>query len=143
MHQAALDRDIPVHTPASLKTAEVEAEFTAHRADAAVVVAYGLILPAAILAAPRLGCFNLHGSLLPRWRGAAPIQRAIAAGDTETGVTIMQMDEELDTGPELLRGVVPITALTTGESLHGALAAIGAKLIVEALADTENLTPRV
>ena len=89
---------MPVLTPATLRSAEAEATFRAHNADAAVVVAYGLILPKPILDAPRLGCFNVHASLLPRWRGAAPINRAIMAGDTETGVTIMQMDEGLDTG---------------------------------------------
>ena len=143
VHGFAQANGIPVRTPASLKDSGAQDDFRALELDAAVVAAYGLILPKAILEAPKFGCLNVHASLLPRWRGAAPIQRAIAAGDTETGVTIMQMDEELDTGPELLRGAVPITALTIGESLHDALAAIGAKLIVEALADTENLTPRV
>jgi len=99
-----------------------------------VVVAYGLILPKEILDAPRLGCINVHASLLPRWRGAAPIQRAILAGDTETGVTIMAMDEGLDTGAMLLAERVEITAETTGETLHDALSALGAKLIVPALA---------
>ena len=133
VHQAALDCDIPVHTPASLKTAEIEAEFTAHRADAAVVVAYGLILPAAILAAPRLGCFNLHGSLLPRWRGAAPIQRAVMAGDSVTGVCVMAMDQGLDTGPELLRAERPIGPRDTAGSLNDDLAQLGAPLMVQAL----------
>jgi methionyl-tRNA formyltransferase len=102
--------------------------------DVAVVAAYGLILPKAILAAPRRGCINVHASLLPRWRGAAPIQRAILAGDSETGVTIMQMDEGLDTGAILLKDSLPITPTTDAASLHEALAAMGARLIVQALA---------
>jgi methionyl-tRNA formyltransferase len=102
VHQAALERGIEVRTPVSLKNAEAQQAFAALNLDIAVVVAYGLILPKAILAAPRLGCLNIHASLLPRWRGAAPIQRAILAGDSETGVTIMQMDEGLDTGAMLL-----------------------------------------
>src|SRR5690242_1883041 len=101
--------------------------------DALVVVAYGLILPAGVLAAPRLGCFNIHASLLPRWRGAAPIQRAILAGDRETGVTIMRMDAGLDTGPMLLREALPIGPDTTAGDLHDALSALGARLIVPAL----------
>jgi methionyl-tRNA formyltransferase len=133
VHQAALARDIPIHTPASLKAAEVQAEFAAHEADAAVVVAYGLILPAAILEAPRLGCFNLHGSLLPRWRGAAPIQRAVMAGDSVTGVCVMAMDQGLDTGPELLRAEQPIGPRDTAGSLHDDLAQLGAPLMVQAL----------
>ena len=126
-------RGIPVRTPESLKDAAAQAEFAALGADAAVVTAYGLILPAEILNAPRLGCFNVHASLLPRWRGAAPIQRAIMAGDTTTGVTIMRMDEGLDTGAMLLAGEVPIGPATTGGTLHDALAELGARLIVEAL----------
>src|SRR5690606_8674654 len=108
-----------------LKTAEAQAEFAALALDVAVVVAYGLILPRAILAAPRLGCVNVHASLLPRWRGAAPIQRAILAGDSDTGVTIMQMDAGLDTGPMLLRQGVAIDRLNAGE-LHDRLAVLGA-----------------
>jgi methionyl-tRNA formyltransferase len=141
VHAFAEARGLDVRTPGSLKDETVQTDFGALGLDMAVVAAYGLILPRAILQAPRFGCLNVHASLLPRWRGAAPIQRAIAAGDTETGVTIMQMDEGLDTGPELLRVAVPITATTTGEILHDALAAIGAKLIVEALADIEKLSP--
>ena len=141
VHAYAGANGFEVRTPVSLKDCGAQDDFWALHLDAAVVAAYGLILPKAILEAPRLGCLNVHASLLPRWRGAAPIQRAIAAGDTETGVTIMQMDEGLDTGPELLHGAVPIIAETTGESLHDALAAIGAKLIVQALAGIENLTP--
>lgn len=124
----------PVRTPASLKTAEAQAEFAALNLDVAVVVAYGLILPQAILDAPRLGCVNVHASLLPRWRGAAPIQRAILAGDEETGVTIMQMDAGLDTGPILLQQRVAITAETTAETLHDRLAALGGEMINRALA---------
>src|SRR5947209_2740831 len=104
---------LPVHTPATLRDPAAQAEFDALGADAAVVAAYGLILPKAVLAAPRLGCLNVHASLLPRWRGAAPVERAILAGDRETGVTIMQMDEGLDTGPMLLREPVSISAATT------------------------------
>ena len=142
VHAYAQANGLDVRAPQSLKDEAVQEGFGALGLDAAVVAAYGLILPRAILDAPRFGCLNVHASLLPRWRGAAPIQRAIAAGDTETGVTIMQIDEGLDTGPELLRGAVSITGATTGESLHDALAAMGAKLIVQALADIESLTPR-
>ena len=125
----------PVRHPVSLKDLEEQAEFAALRLDAAVVVAYGLILPPAILAVPRLGCLNLHASLLPRWRGAAPIQRAILAGDRETGVTIMQMDAGLDTGPMLLQEAVPIGPVATAATLHDMLAALGARMMVEALED--------
>src|SRR3546814_412301 len=104
---------IPVRTPRSLRDARVQAEFADLRADAAIVAAYGLILPQPILDAPRLGCINIHGSLLPRWRGAAPIQRSILAGDAETGITIMQMDAGLDTGPTILSERVPIGPRTT------------------------------
>ncbi|GGF08743.1 methionyl-tRNA formyltransferase [Aliidongia dinghuensis] len=124
---------LPVRHPVSFKPEEEKAAFAALGLDAAVVAAYGLILPRAILEAPRLGCLNVHGSLLPRWRGAAPIQRAIMAGDPATGITIMQMDVGLDTGAMLLRGTVPIGPETTAESLHDALAALGAELIVPAL----------
>jgi len=124
---------LPVRHPVSLKPDDEKAAFAALRLDAAVVAAYGLILPRAILEAPRLGCLNVHGSLLPRWRGAAPIQRALMAGDAETGITIMQMDVGLDTGAMLLKGTVPIGPEATAESLHDALAALGARLIVPAL----------
>jgi len=134
VHALADQLGVPVRTPATLKDPAVQADFAALALDAAVVAAYGLILPKPILEAPRLGCLNIHASLLPRWRGAAPIQRAILAGDSETGITIMAMDEGLDTGPELLKQAVPITATTTGQTLHDALAAVGARLIVEALA---------
>jgi methionyl-tRNA formyltransferase len=130
----ARDRQLPVRSPASLKPAGEQQGFAALAADAAVVAAYGLILPAAVLAAPPYGCLNVHPSLLPRWRGAAPIQRAILAGDSETGVTIMQIDQGLDSGPLLLASRVPITATTTAAALHDALARIGAELMVEALA---------
>ncbi|UKJ73560.1 methionyl-tRNA formyltransferase [Azospirillum brasilense] len=133
VHRFAEEHGIPVRTPKSLRNAEAQAEFAELKADAAVVAAYGLILPQPILDAPRLGCLNVHGSLLPRWRGAAPIQRSILAGDAETGITIMQMDIGLDTGAMLLKDAVPITAGTTASSLHDALAEMGARLIVEAL----------
>jgi methionyl-tRNA formyltransferase len=137
VHAFAESRGIPVRTPKSLRNAEAQAEFAQLDADAAVVAAYGLILPKAVLDAPKFGCFNVHASLLPRWRGAAPIQRAILAGDTETGVTIMQMDEGLDTGAMLLTERLAITPATTGEALHDQLAAIGPRLMVEALARLE------
>ncbi|MEI6557565.1 MAG: methionyl-tRNA formyltransferase [Rhodospirillaceae bacterium] len=124
---------LPVRTPKSLRPAEVQAGFAALGLDAAVVAAYGLILPVPVLTAPRLGCINIHGSLLPRWRGAAPIHRALLAGDNETGITIMQVEAGLDTGPMLLAATVPITATTTAAALHDALAALGARLIVDAL----------
>ncbi|MDE0796702.1 MAG: methionyl-tRNA formyltransferase [Alphaproteobacteria bacterium] len=124
---------IDVRYPVSLKAADAQADFAALNADAAVVAAYGLILPKAILDAPALGCLNIHASLLPRWRGAAPIQRAILAGDTETGVTIMQMDEGLDTGPVLMTGKFPIGNETTASDVHDALAALGRELIVQVL----------
>jgi methionyl-tRNA formyltransferase len=131
---------LPVLTPPSLKFAEVQAAFAAHQADAAVVVAYGLILPKAVLDAPPLGCFNVHASLLPRWRGAAPIHRAIMAGDTETGVTVMKMDEGLDTGAMAMAERVPIPAdLTTGQ-MHDALAHLGARLMAVALGALERGT---
>jgi methionyl-tRNA formyltransferase len=124
---------IPVRTPKSLKSPEEQQAFAALRADVAIVAAYGLILPKAILDAPRHGCINVHASLLPRWRGAAPIQRCIEAGDHVTGVTIMQMDQGLDTGAMLLMEDIPITPTTTGGSLHDDLSAMGARLAVEAL----------
>ena len=124
---------IEVRTPSSLKPADAQTAFAAEDADLAVTVAYGLILPPAVLAAPRLGCINAHASLLPRWRGAAPIQRAIMAGDRETGVTVMRMDEGLDTGPILMAERVPIGPETTGGTLHDTLAALSARLVVEAI----------
>jgi methionyl-tRNA formyltransferase len=124
---------IPVFKPEKLR-ADAQAELRALAPEVMVVVAYGLILPQAVLDIPRHGCINIHASLLPRWRGAAPIQRAIEAGDAETGVTIMRMDAGLDTGPMLLREAMPIGDDTTAGALHDALATLGAKLIVEALA---------
>ena len=134
---------LPVLTPKTLRIEEAQAAFRAHGADAAVVVAYGLILPKPILDAVPLGCFNLHASLLPRWRGAAPINRAIMAGDAETGATIMRMDEGLDTGPTAMTERVPIGADMTAGELHDVLARRGADLMVQALAALERgtLTP--
>jgi methionyl-tRNA formyltransferase len=128
---------IPVRTPVSLRDADEQAAFAALQLDAAVVVAYGLLLPRPILDAPRLGCFNLHASLLPRWRGAAPIQRAIMAGDSETGIGIMRMEEGLDTGPVLMAERVAIVRHTYGE-LHDELARLGADAMVRALAAVER-----
>jgi methionyl-tRNA formyltransferase len=133
----AAARGLAVATPKSLRPAEAQADFAALELDAAVVAAYGLILPKSILDAPRLGCYNVHASLLPRWRGAAPIQRAILAGDAESGITIMRMDEGLDTGGMLLVERTPIGPATNAGELHDRLAAIGARLIVEALAAIE------
>jgi methionyl-tRNA formyltransferase len=133
VHAFAQTLGLEVRTPTTLKTAEAQQQFAALNLDAAVVVAYGLLLPKAILAAPARGCFNVHASLLPRWRGAAPIQRAIMTGDTETGVTIMQMDEGLDTGPMLHVETCPIDNATTAASLHDALAVLGAKAMVHVL----------
>ena len=138
VHEAAERLGIAVRTPATLKDAAVQADFAALGLDIAVVVAYGLILPQPVLDAPRMGCLNIHASLLPRWRGAAPIQRAIEAGDDETGVTIMQMDAGLDTGPMLLTGRTRIGPATTGQTLHDTLSALGAELIVDALARLER-----
>jgi methionyl-tRNA formyltransferase len=137
-------RGVAVYTPASLRGAATEAEFAALGADAVVVAAYGLILPAAMLTAPRLGCLNVHASLLPRWRGAAPVQRAILAGDGETGITIMRMTEGLDAGPILLQEALPIPPAATAASLTEALAARGGPVVIEALARLAagRLTPR-
>jgi methionyl-tRNA formyltransferase len=132
---------LPVRHPKSLKSQEAQAEFAALDADVAVVVAYGLILPQPVLDAPRHGCLNIHASLLPRWRGAAPIHRAVLAGDRETGVCIMQMEAGLDTGPVLLREATPITEADTTGALHDRLSAMGAKLIVEALDRLDTLAP--
>ncbi len=146
------DRPTPVHAraealglmvrhPVSLKSPEEQAAFAALNADVAVVVAYGLILPQAILDAPAQGCLNIHASLLPRWRGAAPIHRAIMAGDAETGVCIMQMEAGLDTGPVLLRQATPIQSEETTAQLHDRLSVMGADLIVDALSRLSDLTP--
>jgi len=133
----AESRGLEVRVPKSLKSPEEQQAFAALRADAAIVAAYGLILPKAILDAPKRGCINVHASLLPRWRGAAPIQRCIEAGDAQTGVTIMQMDEGLDTGAILLMESMPIGPSMTGGKLHDHLSAMGARLIVEALKKLE------
>ena len=133
---------VPVRSPVSLRGAEAQAEFAALGADVAVVAAYGLILPQPVLDAPRHGCLNIHASLLPRWRGAAPIHRAVMAGDTETGVTIMQMEAGLDTGPMLHKVTEPVGRKTTGE-LFGELGAIGAAAMVEVLADLAAFPPEV
>lgn len=143
VHAAAEQMGLPVRTPARLrKDLQAQSAFAALDLDAAVVAAYGLILPQAMLDAPRRGCLNIHASLLPRWRGAGPIQAAILAGDSETGVTIMQMDAGLDTGPMLLREATPITATTTATELHDTLAAIGARLVLRALAESPSPTPQ-
>jgi methionyl-tRNA formyltransferase len=133
VHAFAASQGIDVRTPLSLRDPAEQARFAELNADAAVVVAYGLLLPKPVLDAPKRGCFNVHASLLPRWRGAAPIHRAIEAGDTHTGVTIMQMDAGLDTGDMLLTQALPISASETTASLHDQLARLGAQLIVAAL----------
>jgi methionyl-tRNA formyltransferase len=151
LHVTPVEREarrfgIPVLTPKTLRSDDAVAEFRAHKADAAVVVAYGLILPVPILDAVPLGCFNLHASLLPRWRGAAPINRAIMAGDAESGVCVMKMAEGLDTGPVALREAIPIAPDMTAGELHDALAAIGARMMPVALGALERgtlqLTPQ-
>lgn len=131
--KVALEHGIEVFQPLTLRDAEAQAKIAATGAEVMVVAAYGLILPQVVLDMPRFGCINIHGSLLPRWRGAAPIQRALLAGDAETGVCIMQMEAGLDTGPVLLRGAFPIEASDTTATLHDRLAELGAKLVVEAL----------
>src|SRR6266478_3848632 len=146
VEQEARRLGIPVLTPPTLKTEDAVAEFRAHDADAAVVVAYGMILPQAILDAPKYGCFNLHASLLPRWRGAAPINRAIMAGDTETGVMVMKMDAGLDTGDVAMVERMAITDAMTSADLHDALAPLGGDLMVRAMGALERgklqLTPQ-
>jgi methionyl-tRNA formyltransferase len=141
VHLRAEALGLPVRHPRTLRTPEAQAEFAALEADIAVVVAYGLILPKPVLDAPRDGCLNIHASLLPRWRGAAPIHRAVLAGDAETGVCIMAMEEGLDTGPVLLRAAIPIGPTDITGDLHDRLAAMGASLIVDALARLDALTP--
>ena len=137
---------LPVFTPKTLRDAEAQVTFQSHQADAAVVVAYGLILPKAVLDAPKLGCFNVHASLLPRWRGAAPINRAVMAGDAESGVTIMKMDEGLDTGAMAMVDRAQITADMTAGDLHDLLSRLGADLMARTLAAVERasltLTPQ-
>lgn len=131
--QLALSHGLPVLQPASLKSADIQQTLRDYAADVMVVAAYGLILPQAVLSLPHLGCLNIHASLLPRWRGAAPIQRAILAGDEETGITIMQMDAGLDTGDILLKKRCPLTAQDTAQTLHDKLAELGAKAMIETL----------
>lgn len=138
VHVAADSIGIPVFTPTTLRTAEAEDVYNRHAADVAVVAAYGLLLPIPILKAPRLGCVNLHASLLPRWRGAAPIQRAIMAGDTQTGVDLMRMEAGLDTGPIAMREVIPIRPEDTTGDLTTRLAIVAAKLAVSALRSMED-----
>lgn len=135
--QLALQHDIPVHQPQTLRDPAAQTELASLQADLMVVVAYGLILPQLVLDMLRLGCINSHASLLPRWRGAAPIQRAIEAGDAESGVTVMQMEAGLDTGPMLLKVSTPISADDTGGSLHDRLAELGSNAVIEAVAALE------
>ena len=142
VHAAAEALSLPVRHPARLRDPADQAAFAALGADLAVVVAYGLILPQPVLDAPRLGCLNIHASLLPRWRGAAPIHRAVLEGDAETGICIMQMEAGLDTGPVLLRAALPIGPTDTTGDLHDRLAALGATLIVQALDRLPRLSPQ-
>lgn len=144
VHTFADTQNIPVFTPLNFKNQDDIDHFTAHNLDVAIVAAYGLILPQQILDAPRFGCMNIHASLLPRWRGAAPIQRAIMAGDSETGIGLMQMEAGLDTGPVIAEKRCPITGETTASALHDTLAAMGADMIVPALdqlAQTQTMLP--
>ena len=136
--QLALEAQLPLYQPASLKGADEQQQLANLQADVMVVVAYGLILPQAVLDMPRLGCLNVHASLLPRWRGAAPIQRAIEAGDPQSGITIMQMDAGLDTGDMLASASCPIRADTTAASLHDDLAALGTPLLLQVLSDLQT-----
>ncbi|HEY0274698.1 MAG TPA: methionyl-tRNA formyltransferase [Paenirhodobacter sp.] len=142
VHARALELGLMVRTPLNFKAPEDRAALADLDADIAVVVAYGLILPRTVLEAPRLGCLNIHASLLPRWRGAAPIHRAIMAGDTETGICIMRMEAGLDTGPVLLRAATPIGATDTTGDLHDRLSAMGARMIVETLDRLPGLPPQ-
>ena len=143
VHHAALELGLPVRTPARVRKDVAEHEaFAALDLDAAVVAAYGLILPKPMLEAPKRGCLNIHASLLPRWRGAGPIQAAILAGDAESGITIMRMEEGLDTGPMLLKEAVPIGPRTTTPELHDALSEVGARLILRALAENPPAVPQ-
>jgi methionyl-tRNA formyltransferase len=139
--QYALEHDLPVEQPLTLKDPAAIERLASWDADVMVVVAYGLLLPQAALDAPRRGCINVHASLLPRWRGAAPIQRAILAGDAETGVTIMQMEAGLDTGPMLLKRTTPILSQDTGQTLHDRLAVLGAQALIETLDNLDSLPP--
>ena len=141
--QLAVKHSIPVFQPESLKTAEAQLALAELQADIMIVVAYGLILPSSILETPKMGCLNVHGSLLPKWRGAAPTQRSIWAGDSETGVTIMQMDEGLDTGAMLFRHSLSITKEDTSASMYQKLAEIGPKALIETLATLTELKPQI
>jgi len=142
IHTLADDHDIPVYTPKSLKkSTEAQAEFAALNADIAVVAAYGLLLPKAVLDAPKYGCLNIHGSLLPRWRGAAPIQYAIWKGDDVSGVTIMQMDEGMDTGDMILKVETPITPTTTAQNLFDTLSTLGGEAILQVLDNIDMIKP--
>ncbi|MFP4313123.1 MAG: methionyl-tRNA formyltransferase [Alphaproteobacteria bacterium] len=138
VHEYAEGQNIPVYTPQNFKGEEARTQFAAHNLDVAVVAAYGLILPQEILDMPRYGCLNIHASLLPRWRGAAPIQYAIWKGDDKTGVTIMQMERGLDTGPMIAKKEIAITPQTTASNLHDDLAEIGGEMIVEVLEDLQQ-----
>lgn len=142
VHLVAEAKGIEVRTPKTLRNIDEQQKFAALKADVAVVAAYGLILPLPVLEAYSLGCLNLHASLLPRWRGAAPIQRAVEAGDAKSGVTVMQVAEGLDTGDMLLKGEVEITSTTTGGELHDKLALVGADLISAVLSDIKSFTPQ-
>ena len=133
VHSFAEERNIPVYHPQSLKSKDVQDAFLEHNLDVAIVAAYGLILPKAVLDAPTYGCINIHASLLPRWRGASPIQRAIWQGDSQSGVTLMQMDEGLDTGPEIMKEAIDISMQETATTLHDRLAVLGGKMVLEAL----------
>jgi len=133
VHAYAEEHNIPVFHPKSLKSEQSQAEFSSHNLDVAVVAAYGLILPKVVLNAPKYGCINIHASLLPRWRGASPIHRAVWEGDVESGVTLMQMDEGLDTGPEIIKKSVKLTENETSQTLQDRLAILGADMIVETL----------
>lgn len=135
VHKFALTQGIPVNTPTTLKSKEEQERFAQLDADLAIVAAYGILLPKQILETPKLGCINIHASLLPRWRGAAPIHRAIEAGDTETGITIMQMDEGLDTGPMLYSKKIPIDAYETSQTLHDKMLKLGTQTLLECLPD--------
>jgi len=143
VHQAALDLGIEVRTPVRVRRdPQAHADFAALNADAAIVAAYGLILPAEMLNAPRLGCLNIHASLLPRWRGAAPIQAAVLHGDASSGVSIMQMDEGLDTGAVLAEEAIALDEQTTAASLHDALSAMGGRMVVDVLANPRAAVPQ-
>ena len=142
VHLVAEANGIEVRTPKTLRNIDEQQKFAALKADVAVVAAYGLILPLPVLEAYSFGCLNLHASLLPRWRGAAPIQRAVEAGDAKSGVTVMQVAEGLDTGDMLLKGEVEITSITTGGELHDKLALVGADLISAVLSDIKSFTPQ-